>query len=625
MTRNYRSTLIKLVVLTLVLAAGWFIYHRQGQLGSDQIYHFEGLVGPQAPTVVPEETPTPWTQFTHGDTSRLAILLTEPDSAWLSLAHGLKTIGIPFRITQDYREAIQHKAVLVYPSISGNTLPAPALQALARFARERGTLIGSHVLGGGMKELFGFDEALPAKHTDIRFDTTQPLASAFTDPKESAIRIGNPALPQTLVGTYGYTHPRNPPLAVFEDGSAAVTQKTFAKGQAYALGMDLGFLLMKGYNNREEGIARTYVNDFEPSLDVLLRLLKAIYLEATPEAVTLGTVPFGKSLAVVMSHDIDYPRSLKNAVQYAEFEKSQGIPATHFIQAKYIKDWNDQVFFNPAGVTHLEELQALGVEVGSHSVSHSLQMNKFPLGTGTEQYPAYQPFVKDQGATENGTLLGELRVSKFLLDKFTPGDSVVSFRPGHLRNPYALPQALLATGYRYSSSVTANNSLTHLPFQLTYNRSPQSELAVFEFPVTLEDEALPKLGDRLASAIELSKKISRYGGTFVVLIHTDILDHKFDFERHFVAAVRPYSWFGALRDFGDWWAARNQVECDLADSGRLVNLTVPTRIQGLTLHIPANRQLASTVPADLKVVQSGNTLVIDSAQGAVQLRLKNRE
>jgi hypothetical protein len=289
---------------------------------------------------------------------------------------------------------------------------------------------------------------------------------------------------------------------------------------------------------------------------------------------------------------------------------------------KYIKDWNDNVFFNAEGVIHLKALQALGVEIGSHSVSHSRSMNIFPLGSGAEQYPGYQPFVKDQNETRNGTLLGELRVSKFLLDTFAPGGSVMSFRPGHLRNPYALPQALHATGYRHSSSVTANNSLTHLPFQLTHNRGGKQALEVFEFPVTVEDEAPPKLGERLNAAITLAEKISHYGGTFVALIHTDVLDHKLEFERGFVSAVKPYAWFGSLRELGAWWAARNQVECDvevLENQGLAVKLSLPQKINGLTLQVPAGAQLAGTEPAGLTVVQQGERVIIDSAHGSVRL------
>ena len=36
---------------------------------------------------------------------------------------------------------------------------------------------------------------------------------------------------------------------------------------------------------------------------------------------------------------------------------------------------------------------------------------------------------------------------------------------------------------------------------------------VFEFPVTVEDEELPKLGDRVPEAVELARQIGRYGGS----------------------------------------------------------------------------------------------------------------
>jgi hypothetical protein len=91
--------------------------------------------------------------------------------------------------------------------------------------------------------------------------------------------------------------------------------------------------------------------------------------------------------------------------------------------------------------------------------------------------------VKNRNATSNGTILGELRVSKFLLEHFSE-QGLMSFRPGELSNPVALPQALQAAGYRYSSSTTANNSLTHLPYQLNYDRLNDTEMDVFEFPVT---------------------------------------------------------------------------------------------------------------------------------------------
>jgi hypothetical protein len=187
-----------------------------------------------------------------------------------------------------------------------------------------------------------------------------------------------------------------------------------------------------------------------------------------PAAATLHTVPQGRRLAAVISHDVDGTRSVSNALRYAEFEREAGIRATYFIQTKYVRDWNDDVFFNQ------------------------------------------------------------------LLEQVLPGLRITSSRPGHLRSPYQLPEALDATGYRYSSSVTANNSLTHFPFRLTYSRETAAQSAIYEFPITIEDEAKPPLETRLAAALVLADKLARYGALMVVLIHTDVAEGKLEFERELV-------------------------------------------------------------------------------------------
>ena len=608
-------------VPVLALAAAWWV----GPPG--RMHRFADLAGPTGVSAVAPEVRARWEDFDQGDTSRLAIFLTDADSAWLGVAHGLKSIGVPFRITRDVAQATRHRAVLVYPSISGK-LPSATLQALANHARQGGTVVAGHVVGGGLGEVFGFADAVSGQHAEVRFDTGHPVTAGFTDPAEQRIRIGNPAVAETLVGSYSYTQPRSAPLAVFGDGSAAITVRRYEPGSAYALGMDIGHLLMKGYNNREEGIARSYVNGFEPTLDVLLRLIKAIYLEAEPAAVTLGTVPQGKSLSVLITHDIDYTRSIRNALTYARSAQAAGVPSTHFIQTKYMRDWNDDIFYNDEGSKLVAELQALGREIGSHTVSHSKVLETFAQGRGDEAYPAYQPFVTAEDQARGGTLFGELRVSKFLLETHAPGAEVVSFRPGHLRNPYSLPQTLQATGYRYSSSATANTSLTHLPFRLTHGRGQTAATPVFEFPITVEDEHPPRLGDRLPQAIALAKQIARYGGSFVALIHTDVLDHKLAFQQGLIEAVRPYAWFGSVRGFGDWWAARDAVALDVAPgplAGSLrVSLQAPAAIEGLTLAVPASHRLADVEPAGTEVQESRGQLVLGRVQGAVQLTLKPR-
>ena len=588
-----------------------------------QMHRFSGVRGPAGRSVVAPPEPTSWKQYSSGSRSRLAILLTDTNCAWLGVAHGLKSAGVPFLITTNHAQALQHRVVLVYPVVSGQTMSVEALRAVAAHPRNGGTLLAMTVLGGGLEEVCGFARAEPSKkHFEVHFNATNTLTAGFNEPQERTIRIADPKHAELTAGTYAYLGPQSTPLAVYDDLTPAITGRRFESGgAAYAFGVDFGHLALVGFNNREEHIARSYVNQFEPTLDVLLRLVKNLYVAGeSGGGVTLGTVPSARALSVMITHDIDYTRSLSNAVTYAKFEKDSGIRATYFLQVKYVRDYSDDIFFHAAGIPYVRQLAAMRMEVASHSISHSPVYATFPPGDGAEQYPAYAPFVQDQATTYNGSVLGELRVSKFLIEHFD-GQKVVSFRPGFLSNPYSLPQSLHATGYRFSSSVTANNSLTHLLFQLTHDRRRQAETPIFEFPVTIEDEEKPKMGERVPQAVAVARQVARYGGSFVVLIHPDVLDHKLEFERRFVAAVKDAAWFGTVAEFGDWWAARNEVALDTAaqDRFKVVQLDIPKRIRGLSLQGLSGYALQSVEPATVRIGQANGQFVLDEAQGRVRL------
>lgn len=606
-----RLLLRKLLALALLFVVG---------CGRERIHVFKGVEGPLAVSTLPKPEPAQWRTYAKGSASRLAVLLTDPASSWLGLAHGLKSIGVPFQITDDFSEAVRHRVVLVYPTISGKLLSKEALKSLAEFCRNGGTLIGFEVLGGGLNEVFGFTEAVPSRtHFEVRFGASA-AEFGFHDAREKTVSLGNRMRFAEAMGTYACLGVKDPPLARYEDGQAAITSRRVGKGRALAFGIDLGALLLKGYNNREEWIARSYVNDYEPTLDVFLRLIRQLYDEGEPLAVTLGTVPDGRRLAVIFTHDIDYAHSVENAVQYAEFEKSHGIRATYFLQTKYVRDYNDAAFFNEQALPFIQRIESLGMELASHTVCHSRVFRSFPLGTGQERYPSYAPFVKDRLRTRNGTIFGEVRVSKFLIEYFTPA-KVVSFRPGVLSNPYALPEVLQATGYRFSSSVTANNSLTHLPFQLNHGRESTAEVPIFEIPITIEDEELPEMGSRVEAALELARKIRGNGGLFVILIHPNILGHKLEFERKFFERVKSDAWFGSIADFGTWWSARNQVQADAQSDGltKRVRLHLPVATSGLVLRVPDGWKWRPESSPSIKGRQDGRMLVLSQAQGNLDL------
>ena len=590
-----------------------------------EVVRFDGVEGPSAPTVVSEIAPATWQAFRDGGPHRLAILLTDTTSSWLGLAHGLRSIGIPFRITLDHEEALQHDVVVVYPRISGRLMTGEALRALSRHPRAGGTLIGVNVEGGGLASLFGFTEAVTSRErSEVVFDTTRELASDFTHERERRIPFSNPRRGDRAAGSVGYLG-ASAPLATFDDGTAAITMNSIGDGRAYAFGIDPGFLLLRAYGNRQEGLSREYVNGYEPALDVLLRLLRRIYREGQPDGVTLHTVPDGRSLSALITHDVDYEESLPNSEEYARHERSVNVPATYFVQTKYVRDWNDEAFLNPEGVTVLRRLLDMGMEIASHSVAHSLQFDLMPFGTGDEAYPAYQPAVESETSTAGGTVLGELRVSRYLLETLVPGAEVRSFRPGHLKNPYALPQALAATGYLYSSSVTAGSAMTHLPFRLAEDRGADASVSVFEFPVTIEDEAEPSLPARLNDAIELARQLERYGGLFVVLMHTDEVGEKLAFQGALIDAIQDRAWFGTVADFGAFWSARDQVELDVtraAGGGLRVELSAPEAIDGLTLIVPSGYRVTASVPAELVRAEGPGSLVLNGVQGRAEVTLR---
>ncbi len=586
------------------------------------MHRFAGVTGPAHETMVPAATPADWRQFDHGDPSRLAILLTDEESDWLGLAHGFRSMGIPFRITRDAAEATRHRLVLVYPTISGRALTPEALRALARHPESGGVLIGFGIEGGGLQEVFGFDAATPSRAHRVLHLAEAPVLSELTGAAERELPVNSSDKDSTLtLLSFDPTTAR--PLAVYEDGRAGVLHRAVGNGHAYAFGFDLGHLILKGFNDRQEGLARSYANQYAPIVDTWLRLLRRIYRDAEPAGVILHPVPAGQSLSVALSHDIDYTRSLVHAGAYAALEKGQGVAATYFVQAKYLQDWNDDIFMDEKAGPILRELHAAGAEIAGHSVSHSRTFESFPLGTGQERYPEYRPFVLNQKETLNASILGELRVTKFLLEHLTPGATVRSFRPGYLSNPFQLPQALAGTGYAFSSSTSANNALTHLPFHLTHSRNKTAPTAVYEFPVTIEDELPPALTTRLEQALGVADSIARYGGLYMVLIHTDTAGEKLEFQRRLTAELqRRGAWFGRLDAFATWWIARDRVELDARRSGETLTLRLrsPETIAGLALDLPG--QPWRLIGGKGNVVRDGSRLIVDLQPGEQEFQLR---
>ena len=622
----------RLIVLILLIVGiiGYKYYKRihksNFEIDKKQVYIFKDKEGPLTNSTLPTFAKTSWKKYTGGPNYGIGILLSDTNSSWLGLVHAFKSFGIQFKIYTTTDDAIKHDVILVYPLISGKVFKENDLKKLDNYLRHGGTLIGVNVLGGLIED-FGFKNAIPSR-TNFKVkinDMESIITNKFTDAKEQEISLGDKNSFDKTIGTYHYSLPATKPILIYENGEACMTQYYYkGNGKAFALGIDLGEFALRSENERGFNAQRTYVNDYEPSLDVLIRIIKNIYTSSASNAVTINTVPANKALTVCITHDIDFTRSIKYAVYYAKMEKMKNVNTTYFIQTKYVKDWNDDIFFNEQGTKYLNTISDLGMEIGSHSVAHSNIYSKFDIGTGTELYPDYTPFVKSKNEASGGTVLGELRVSKYLLEACLKNTKVVSFRPGHLSYPFALPQSLIATGYKFSSSVTANSVLTHLPYQLQYNRETEEELNTFEFPVTIEDEGKPRLDLRLNKSLELARKISNYGGLMNVLVHTDTLAYKLRYEEQLIDSLKNIAHFSSIKDFGNWWENRNDIQFHVEElkGKKYLKVISPKSITEIGFTIPSSWVLVSN---DNNIEQKENQILIHKLTEELLIEFKTKK
>ena len=128
--------------------------------------------------------------------------------------------------------------------------------------------------------------------------------------------------------------------------------------------------------------------------------------------------------------------------------------------------------------------------------------------------------------------------------------------------------------------------------------------------------------NRLPEAVVLAKKLSRYGGLFVILIHPDVLGQKLKFEQQFIGQMDNTIWYGSLNEFGAWWAARDQVGIDVSKEGNqeVVSITAPVAISGLTLEVPFKWVYIAS--PNLKATQEGQRIVIEHLVGKAKLTFR---
>jgi len=595
------SRLGGIVLLAIACLVSYAVYrdvlHRGSSVGA---LHPASLHIADRPEFIPHDVVQ---VFPERAPSQVAILLTKADENGESPIRCLQAMGIPFLVTRDLRTALRHKLLVLYPEVDGRTYDAAQAQAISDFVAHGGVIFAQNVFWGGFKTLFGFEDLVPlrTRHKIVfnatGLEATDPTLRYLNRAAEKEVPLGSSAIPE-VIWSNGYKPAAGTrSLAQFEDGSTAVLRHDVGRGHTYLIGVALNDVVLRNQQNRDYEAQRIYVNGFEPGTDVWLLLLRAWYETYSDTGIRLGTIPEGKRSVLMLSHDVDWEYSFRPMLAFAALEKSAGASSTFFVQTKYLDDVNSHAFFFGQSLDILRELAAGNSDIGSHSVIHSKLFNKVPLGTGEEQYANYQARATRDNAAQDATALGEVCVSKSLLDGEIPAHETIFFRAGHLRVPSYLPEALVRCGYEFDSSFTAGDVLTNFPYRLDFDLGMTEPTSIFEFPVTFEDEQLPTLLDRIPAMLDVIEANAENGAPSVLLIHSNNAQDKLEAERALLSRLPKDILVENMIAYARFWKARSQVSWvpRPVTGGDRIEIDSELPVAGLTLVSPRTIQNASGI------------------------------
>ncbi len=494
-----------------------------------------------------------------------------------ALRNSLEVVGIPYLATADVKEAVRRSLVLIGGILLNTEMTGPEREILYSYVERGGVLLATQVQGNMFFPLFGLLNATTSRgNFRVHFTGLEdPLLRYLNRPEERSISLGDPQLYAETVWSTEYSPgPWTNVLARYGNRRVALTVHPYGRGLAYALGLGFKETTLLPQLARSFGAARQWINSFEPSGDVFRLILRGIYEDTVHPFLLVHTVPEGKKTALVLSHDVDAHPSFRNSRAFARMEASYGVSSTFFITTKYFRDASDVGYYSPRNVRWIRQLKEMGFAVESHSVSHSLTFDEFPVGSPDVNKESYQP--------ANPTLFGEVRVSKQLLDHDLHQETR-GFRAGYLRYPSELLRVLEDSGYLFDSSVSAQYVLTNFPYFGFRRRTVGAEQSnIVVVPVTLDDSrdflTQQTQEHALRTWLDIIHANSENGASTCLLIHPTDTTYKLETERRLIEALRGSdTWIGDVGSLARFWRSRARLRPVIkkgSDGGTLVVLNL---------------------------------------------------
>ncbi|KAJ3005015.1 hypothetical protein HKX48_000915, partial [Thoreauomyces humboldtii] len=589
----------------------------------------------------------------------------------MGLVHGLHIVGVPMVVVNTTAQLSAATVAIVYTGTEYTWAPTTAdIANLQAFVKKGGHLIAMSNVPASLSTLFGVTSVLVAAGSTrsyVQFNNVETTPAVLRGMNWSDSADYTMTILDTAIGgafqTVGYKAAQTTPavaslanyyLATGADTSAnsaalTVFTPTGYTGYAYAVGIDVGYFYFRAMSESTQ-IGNNYIGFYQPGYDSILRILKNVF-QRTTDFMMLWPVPYNKGITFMTTWDLDTAIAYPHAMAIAAQALQDGANGNVNMHTKYIADAYETDYFQ-YGVPFIYHLSgfpkdawgraSIGME--SHSVSHSPNADYFPLGTPAVEFQqgvnvtskagvitGYAPviFLCDTSATGTptngetcskggtsgssfwtlgGTIFGEVRVSKYLIDSVMAGlnltQTALTYRPGNLAFAVTQGQVAAAIGYIGGSSCANNGHSTHLPFHVTHNRQPYSEMQYgdyYEMPLSMSDANMNMSsaywnGSDLQQQSVIAYKISQYGGLYNILIHpSQIMFDKLQLQSALHDQVRPYAYFANTTGIVSFWTARDRVVMSHTTAGTVVTALVvfaaPTN--GLTVQVPNTWQLSS--------------------------------
>jgi len=504
------------------------------------------------------------------------------DGQIFSAKHILNITGIPFSVTADLNVAMENALILCSADIESNTFSTDEKNSLKTYVENGGVLIASRVTDEELFPLFGISTAINSTTNHLVKWNNSLSTSLFRwidEPEEWTISLGRESY-ENIFKTYSYNLSTAIALANYENGTVAVTQNQYNVGFSYVFGFAWKEIILRNQINRDYEAQRIGSNGFEPSMDVVMLLMRAIFNEHIPYSTWKHTSSNNSTSTLMITHDVDSTTGVDSLLVFADSEMNMGIIATYNMTVRYFSDVLMSDFYN-GSLPNLNHVISKGHVIGSHSVGHFFDFSDdaiFPIGSPGNTMSTYTPY-NNGIITTGGTVYGECEVSKDVLEAELDVN-IRTFRSGHLAYNKFLVDVLDDLGYLYNSSYTANDVLTNFPYQNKKGRSFSGQISnVYELPVSISDvyQSDPLTGENYIQKadiwLDVIAKVDANNAPTVLLIHPN-RGYKLIGQEYFISHLPASICIKEMGAYGDYWRAREAFDFKTQSFGNSLQISI---------------------------------------------------